>query len=624
MKFILPILILLFYASAFAIEPNEQRLETISNELQRLAQRDSSLCVKIDISTGKMTLSELLRNVAKASGVNISIKRAGDITIASNFTGVKVCDLIFFLCKDYNLDIDIIGNIISIFPAPEPVVEIPRPKISHRIYGNTLTYNLSEDLLPNVIKQINSLTGTNILIPQSLAQKRVSGYVGDLELDDAISTLASTNGMGAYKDPKGIWSYSEENQSNAARIAPSFVRSTQFTANQLSVDSLGMVSATIGRGNIQDIIIELCNKLNVNYFFLTPLNTQTSIYLNNISFDELLSVMLSGTPYSYYIENGIYIFGSSSASAKLSSVKVIPIEYRSVNKMIGLIPDNIKAELQLKDYPDINSIIASGDQRQISRVENFLRSIDRKIPLVTIEIMIVDAKKTRIVETGLGLGVGKSPTTTSGTLAPGVNMTLGASSINSLLNSFNGFGSINLGNVSQNLYANLQLLEEDGIIELQSTPKLATLNGNEASLKSGETQYYKEITNNFIGSMNPIQSESFQWKSVEANLNIKIIPYVSKDNHITLEIEIEQSEFTPRIEKDAPPGITTRTFKSIVKVNDEDTVLLGGIDRNTMEKSSSGLPLIARIPVLKWIFGHNKNNKTTHRLNVFIKPTVVQ
>ena len=53
-------------------------------------------------------------------------------------------------------------------------------------------------------------------------------------------------------------------------------------------------------------------------------------------------------------------------------------------------------------------------------------------------------------------------------------------------------------------------------------------------------------------------------------------------------------------------------------------VLLGGIDRQSHEKSSQGLPFIARVPVLKWIFGTHKNNRQERRLNVFIKPIVVE
>ena len=97
----------------------------------------------------------------------------------------------------------------------------------------------------------------------------------------------------------------------------------------------------------------------------------------------------------------------------------------------------------------------------------------------------------------------------------------------------------------------IKALEEKGGLEVMSTPKLSTLNGHEAVLKSGETQYYKEVMNNIIGTQNPIQSESYTWKSLEANMTLRIVPFVSADSTITLDIEIEQSEFTAREEKSA-------------------------------------------------------------------------
>ena len=100
---------------------------------------------------------------------------------------------------------------------------------------------------------------------------------------------------------------------------------------------------------------------------------------------------------------------------------------------------------------------------------------------------------------------------------------------------------MNLGRVTPNFYLSLKALEENGTIRLQSTPKLSTLNGHEATLTSGEKQYYKEIQNNYYGTQNPIQSESYTWKSVDANLSIKVTPYVSEDRHLTLEIEFEQT-----------------------------------------------------------------------------------
>jgi type II general secretion pathway (GSP) D protein len=258
----------------------------------------------------------------------------------------------------------------------------------------------------------------------------------------------------------------------------------------------------------------------------------------------------------------------------------------------------------------------------VVRVETFVKSVDKAVPLITMEIIIADVQRSNIREIGLGGGVGTSPTQTAGTLGPGFDMTYSAGAVNNLLQRIQG--TVNLGRVSPNFYLSLQALEENGTVRLQSTPKLSTLNGHEATLTSGETQYYKEVQNNYYGTQNPISSESYQWKSVDANLSVKVTPYVSTDRHIMLEIEFEQTEFTGREQENAPPGTATRSFKSIVKVQNEEMVLLGGLDRNSLEKSSRGIPFLARVPIIKWFFGKEKRNKVERTLNVFIKPTVIE
>ncbi len=112
--------------------------------------------------------------------------------------------------------------------------------------------------------------------------------------------------------------------------------------------------------------------------------------------------------------------------------------------------------------------------------------------------------------------------------------------------------------------------------------------------------------------------------SDELFLDIKITPFVSEDKQITLEIEIDQTEFTAREEAEAPPGTATRSFKSLVRVQNEEMVLLGGIDQNVKEQTNKGLPWIARVPVLRWLFGKSKDSKKEQRLSVFIKPTLIE
>lgn len=596
----------------------------IDRKLDALVERDSTFARTVDVTAGKLPLSELLRNIARTSNVNLSVRSVENIPVSCNFTRARVDDLLRFLCREYRLDITTTGNIVSVFPAAVIPAPKPDPEVFYNAGDTTLFYDLHGERLIDVTKKITTFSSRNIIVPQPLYDTKISGYVRAMPFDAALQTLASINGLVAEKDVSGVWSIYREQTTNAQEgrpQGPAYTRRRQFSENELQVDSLGRITAHITRGSVQDMILDLCEQQKLNYYFKSPISLTAGIWVDNTDFETLLAVLLKGSQYSYYQEREIYIFGTAQSDG-LGSATIVPLAFRAVSKVEEIIPAVLKQGVEVKTFPDLNSLILGGDRRDVARVEAFLKSIDKPVPLITMEIIIADVQRSNIREIGIGGGIGKSPTQTSGTLGPGVDMTFGAGAINNMLRTIQG--TVNLGRVSPNFYLSLQALEENGTIRLQSTPKLSTLNGHEATLTSGETKYYKEIQSNYYGSQTPIQSESYIWKSIDANLSIKVTPYVSEDRHITLEIEFEQTEFTGRDAEDAPPATATRSFKSIVKVQNEEMVLLGGLDRNSMEKSTRGIPFLARVPVLKWFFGKEKRNKVERTLNVFIKPTVIE
>ena len=216
-----------------------------------------------------------------------------------------------------------------------------------------------------------------------------------------------------------------------------------------------------------------------------------------------------------------------------------------------------------------------------------------------------------------------TPRTTSGVLFPTTDVNLNATSVNGLIDAFNGLGIVNLGKVSKNFYLNLKALENNSLIKLSSTPKLVTLNGHDATSSIGETSYYFEQNNRLINSgINDNILQSGTWKSTEANLSINIKPFVSKDENVTLTISVEKSAFLGRAGENAPPGKSTQKFESLVRVKNNEMVLLGGLDELENENSGTGTPLFSRIPVIKWLFSSRKKRKEKSKLHIFIKPTV--
>src|SRR5690606_16672271 len=119
------------------------------------------------------------------------------------------------------------------------------------------------------------------------------------------------------------------------------------------------------------------------------------------------------------------------------------------------------------------------------------------------------------------------------------------------------------------------------------------------------------------------QTNTRQYKSVNADLTIQIKPIVSGNGQITLEIEVSQSDFKGSEIAGAPPNSINRKFKSLIRVQDGEMVLLGGLERNENSTTGKGTPVLSRIPIVKWLFSSRKKNKSNSKLDIFIKPTVI-
>jgi type IV pilus assembly protein PilQ len=292
--------------------------------------------------------------------------------------------------------------------------------------------------------------------------------------------------------------------------------------------------------------------------------------------------------------------------------------------ILTIIPEEIKKDLDIKIDKELNSFIVNGPAENMERFENFIKYIDKPVPVILIEVMLLEVSRSAVVETGISAGIGDKPKTTTGTVFPSADITLGAQTINKIINRFDGFGSLNIGAVVPNFYLSLKALESNGDIKIRSSPRLSTLNGHKARLSIGETTYYVVTSQNYYGSQITQTSEIKNYQPIDADLSMTIKPLVSGDGQITMDIKVVQSSFNgERIDSDAPPGINSREFTSIIRVKDQDLIVLGGLEEKVKNDTGTGVPLLSRIPIIKWLFSSRKREDSRKKLTVLIKPTVV-
>ena len=606
----------------------QDKFDTLKIELNNLALEYPGLEQLVELNVAEVNLSDFLNTISLSNRLNISCDETLNFSISNNFTNVTVTDVLIFLSRKYDLDIKLIGSIITItkhknLPPPPPIVKPRVLQIEYDADSNLLSMDLKKDTLSSVAKQITIASGESVIVPQELENTVVSVFVKDQPFNTALDMLAYSNNLKVNVDPSGIYIFERRDQEKAGNSPRglSSRKNNKVNGLDLDINAQNLISVSTVNVPIQDIITTISERLKINYFIFSEIKGNATLNMENATYEQLLSYLLNGTEFTYKNENNIYLFGERSVEG-LRATKVLALKFRTVDKIADFIPAELKKGVEIKTFPDQNSLILSGSQPRITELENFITKIDRVVPVISLEVIILEVQKTSEVTKGLTAGLSTAPVQTQGTIFPGIDLTLSSQSINNVIDKVGGLAGLDLGHVTPNFYMTLQLLETNGAVKIKSTPKLATLNGHEATLSIGETQYYLETQNAVVGTQNPQNITTQQYKSVNADLTLTFNPTVSADEEITLDIKVKQSTFTARISPTAPPGNTTRNFQSLIRVKNEETVILGGLEENSINDSGKGIPGLARIPVLNWIFGNKDLAKSTSKLVILIKPTV--
>lgn len=621
--------------SSFAQQTKEERIDLLENKLVGLSASVPGLKQKVEVGLSGVSIQEFLRALAQANQLNINVDPMLNIKISSNVTNENALNVLLFLAKSYDLEINVIGSIITVAQYSPPVVNpvyVPKDiPVQYGASGN-LSMELNSDSLVHVTRKISRLSGKNIVVPFSLKTKLVSGFFTDAPFETALEKLAFANDLKLEKTSDQVFIFqplaegeelyinADKNTDVRKQMKPS---QTGTVPSSFNVDKKGKL-LTIDALNtpIIDLVKSAANETGANYFLYSELKGNISTKVNNMSFDHFLTAMFNGTDYTYKVEHGIYLIGDRKLEG-LRRNKVLQLQYRAIDTIMMMIPTELKKGIEIKEFKEQNTLLLSGSSPQIAEVEAYIKELDKLVPMVLIEVTLLDVRKGHTTKTGISAGVADSVVKTRGQLFSGVDMTLGASTINDLLGKLGSNSVFNIGKVTPNFYVKLNALEGTENAEIRQVPKLATLNGHTANLSIGTTRYYVTKTQNVFSSVNTQTVFTEQFNKVEANLAIGITPLVSGDDQVTLKIMVEISDFIGIPPANAPPPTSTSKFESIIRAHNEDMIVLGGMERTERSETGSGVPFLSRIPVIKWLFSSRERTKSKVVTLVFIKPTII-
>lgn len=619
-------LFLLYIPPAFSQVSFDERLSEIKENLNILADSIAPGLNDIaDFSVNATPLPLFLRAIAQNHNLNIQVDPSINMVISNSFSNVVVKDLLYFICKEFTLDIKFINTIMSfnkyIPPAGKPEIITPKElKISYDAGSDKINLDLSNDSLNAFVRQITNITNKNVVASKELLETKViSAFIKDMQFDRALEQIAYINNLSHETTRDGVHILKKIDISTPQRTNRTLPNQQLSKINYVTFNLDSTINFDVQNIPAGDLLKEVSLKLNKNYALLSEISGTITATVNQLTFPNFLKLILSNSPLASSYKNGTYFIGDAKLQ-EFNYVELVILNFRSIEDIINETPKQLLEGIEIIPYKELNGLILNGETARIEGLKSFINIIDQPFPNIQIEVIVVEMKKGFNLQTGIRAFLSDSVPKTSGQVFPGVDVAVSSRSINDALDRA---GLVNLGRVTPRFYATLQALEDNNNIDIRSTPKLSTLNGHEATLTIGESVYYVEQTLNISGGVTPITTTTQRFNRVEANLSIVILPVVSGNEHITLNLLAEFSNFIPPEFQGAPPGNATRRFESKIRVQNEEMIILGGLEEIRKSETSSGTPVLSRIPVLKWLFSSRSKQKNDSQLVVFIKPTII-
>jgi type IV pilus assembly protein PilQ len=630
MKKLIVIITLLFCGFSMNSLAQKYSEGMLRDVLDNLAGDHPGLDNKLQLNVSGLQLSELVTSVALENNLNVSVDPNLNQLISYNFYDAQVKDMLVFLYLNFEIEYEFVGSIISIQirdkEEVKPVVAPPKKlEISYNPANKFLSMDLKNDTLWKVVDELTRVSEFSFVVDPAVRNQPVNAYFLNRPHEQVLEMFVKSNELILEKNDdyytigKGV--------KDQPIIGPN-ARPSNYSSNAKNGDfvliknDVGTLDVFARDVDLQGLIQAAAEETGVRYVLYSDVKGKVNLDLTDVRFDELADMVLNGTNYSIKKEGEIYMIGENKVEG-LRKTELIRLNNRTIESVKAAIPNDMLTNLEVKEFVELNGLILTGSARKIDELKTFISSIDVVVPMVQIDVMLVYSERGSGVKTGIKAGVKDTPTSTSGEVFPGLDVELGSQSINNILSAITGFGLVNLGQVTENFYVSLQALESNNVIDIESTPKISTLNGHEASISIGETTYYQETQVNVQTSVtNQGVLQSRQWKPIDANLSVTIKPFVSADEHVTLTITVEQDDFSGKIDPSSPPNITTQTFESMVRVKNGELILLGGLEKKQKTDSGSGVPFLSRIPVLKWFFSSREKTKSKSKLHILIRPIV--
>jgi general secretion pathway protein D len=203
-------------------------------------------------------------------------------------------------------------------------------------------------------------------------------------------------------------------------------------------------------------------------------------------------------------------------------------------------------------------------------------------------------------------------------------------------NSMLTLGYLNPTSKFGNLAANITLLESFGNVKVLSSPKLSVMNNQTAMLRVVDNKVYFTV-NSTIGTCTPAPciapiAYTTTVNTVPIGFTMSVTPQINDNDTVLISVRPSITRLltnaldpTPNLAfANSVPQTSTREMESVLKIENNQTAVLGGLMEDRINKLTDEVPGLASIPLLGNLFKNRNDTTEKTELVIFLRPVVIK
>ena len=328
------------------------------------------------------------------------------------------------------------------------------------------------------------------------------------------------------------------------------------------------------------------------------------------------------------------------------SIAVIYLKYAKADEVAAII-NTVSARFAGEDaekpvvthHRETNSLVISSEETNLELIRDLVSKLDIRRAQVLVEAIIVELSETAArnlgVETifagaqdgNIPIGItrfqnGTNPDLLSiagSAIEQSNNATLNNLATSSLLNSsglVSGFGDLSGGDSFAGI---ISAVADDQNSDILSTHTIIAMDNEPANLIIGQEIPITTGESLGSGNANPFRTTSRQ----EVGIKLSITPQINEGNSVILEIKQEVSGIVGPLTGSTDLITNKRSIETTVLVDNNQMIVLGGLNEDDLQESISRVPILGSIPILGRLFSSSAESRVQRNLMVFLRPTIL-